>query len=55
MHDKTLIRTTDVEDKFPGREDDCACSFNISEIEQLDAGKWFMDVSKHCSVILTCL
>ena len=44
MHDRTLIRTTDVEEQFPSRKDDCACSFNISEIQQLDAGKWFLEV-----------
>lgn len=43
MHDDTLQRTTNVAEMFPGREDDDATSFNISELRSLDAGSWFVD------------
>ncbi|MFN2313105.1 MAG: glycerophosphodiester phosphodiesterase family protein [Bacteroidales bacterium] len=41
MHDKTFKRTTDVADKFPGREGDPISSFTYEEIIQLDAGSAF--------------
>ncbi|MHA1744396.1 MAG: glycerophosphodiester phosphodiesterase family protein, partial [Promethearchaeota archaeon] len=42
-HDTTLERTTNVEDIFPTRiQDDCT-SFNMSELQQLDAGSWFVE------------
>jgi glycerophosphoryl diester phosphodiesterase len=41
MHDNTLIRTTDVAEFFPARENDPAESFSWSELSQLDAGSWF--------------
>lgn len=41
MHDKTLKRTTDVAQKFPGREDDPIGTFTLEEIWQLDAGSAF--------------
>jgi hypothetical protein len=44
MHDQTLTRTTDVEDKYPDKAGLCACMFNISQIRQLDAGSWFLKV-----------
>ncbi len=43
MHDDTLKRTTNVEDVFPGRENDPASSFTIAELKSLDAGSWFVD------------
>ena len=41
MHDKTFRRTTDVAEKFPGREGDPIGSFTLEEIMQLDAGSAF--------------
>ena len=41
MHDKTFKRTTDVAEKFPGREGDPLSSFTWEEIMQLDAGSAF--------------
>ncbi len=41
MHDKTFKRTTDVDKKFPGRENDFIDSFTFEEIMKLDAGSAF--------------
>jgi glycerophosphoryl diester phosphodiesterase len=41
MHDNTLVRTTDVAQIFPGREDDPAETFTWDELSHLDAGNWF--------------
>ena len=41
MHDKTFRRTTDVAEKFPGREADPISSFTYEEIMTLDAGSAF--------------
>jgi len=41
MHDKTFNRTTDVAEKFPGREAEPISSFTLEEIMQLDAGSAF--------------
>lgn len=40
-HDKTFKRTTNVAEKFPGREGDPVSSFTFEEIMQLDAGSAF--------------
>ena len=41
MHDKSFKRTTDVAEKFPGREADPIGSFTLEEIMMLDAGSAF--------------
>lgn len=41
MHDRTFKRTTDVDKKFPSRENDFIDSFTIEEIMKLDAGSTF--------------
>lgn len=41
MHDRTFRRTTDVDKKFPGRENDYIDSFSLEEILKLDAGSAF--------------
>lgn len=41
MHDATLIRTTDVEEVFPGRDSYAVGDFTLAEIRELDAGSWF--------------
>ena len=43
MHDPTLRRTTDVHLRFPERANDPVNSFTIEELQQLDAGSWFVD------------
>ncbi|MFF0902295.1 UNVERIFIED_CONTAM: glycerophosphodiester phosphodiesterase family protein [Kocuria sp. CPCC 205316] len=43
FHDSTPARTTDVEEVFPGREDDPVTSFTWDELQQLDAGSSFGD------------
>ncbi|MED6266653.1 hypothetical protein CHARACLAT_004229 [Characodon lateralis] len=42
MHDVTLRRTTDVEKVFPDRERNEASQFNWTDLQQLNAGQWFL-------------
>ncbi|XP_057694557.1 glycerophosphodiester phosphodiesterase domain-containing protein 5 isoform X2 [Corythoichthys intestinalis] len=42
MHDHTLRRTTDVEKIFPDRQMEEASRFNWTNLEQLNAGRWFL-------------
>ena len=42
VHDETLERCSNVRDVFPGRGDYRVRSFTLGEIEQLDAGSWFV-------------
>uniref|UniRef100_A0A673BNK5 Glycerophosphodiester phosphodiesterase domain containing 5b n=1 Tax=Sphaeramia orbicularis TaxID=375764 RepID=A0A673BNK5_9TELE len=42
MHDRTLQRTTDVEKVFPDRQMDDASFFNWTDLQQLNAGQWFL-------------
>ncbi|HEX6023267.1 MAG TPA: glycerophosphodiester phosphodiesterase family protein [Solirubrobacter sp.] len=41
LHDTSLARTTDVEEKFPDREPWLVEDFTVAELKQLDAGSWF--------------
>lgn len=41
MHDTTLARTTDVEQRFPDRAPWRVADFTMAEIRTLDAGSWF--------------
>lgn len=41
VHDTTFARTTDVDDVFPGRQDDPIDSFTWAEVRKLDAGSGF--------------
>ncbi|MFF0447819.1 glycerophosphodiester phosphodiesterase [Streptomyces sp. NPDC004609] len=41
IHDDTLARTTDVEERFPGRAPWNVRDFTAAEIATLDAGSWF--------------
>ena len=43
MHDHTLKRTTNVSVHFPSRKDEDPSLFTISELQQLDAGSWFIE------------
>uniref|UniRef100_A0A8C4E9A6 Glycerophosphodiester phosphodiesterase domain containing 5b n=1 Tax=Dicentrarchus labrax TaxID=13489 RepID=A0A8C4E9A6_DICLA len=42
MRDRTLQRTTDVEKVFPDRQKDDASHFNWTDLQQLNAGQWFL-------------
>lgn len=44
MHDHTLRRTTDVGKIFPDRQLDDASFFNWTDLQQLNAGHWFIKV-----------
>ncbi|WP_020579656.1 glycerophosphodiester phosphodiesterase [Actinopolymorpha alba] len=41
FHDCTMVRTTDVEERFPGRLSYRVSDFTWAEIRTLDAGSWF--------------
>ncbi len=41
MHDVSLVRTTDVEQRFPDRTSWNVADFTLAEIKTLDAGSWF--------------
>lgn len=41
LHDDSLARSTDVEQKFPGRDSYLVGAFTLAEIRTLDAGSWF--------------
>jgi glycerophosphoryl diester phosphodiesterase len=43
FHDCTLQRTTDVEERFPGRPSYRVSDFTWAELRTLDAGSWFHD------------
>ncbi|MFI9583049.1 glycerophosphodiester phosphodiesterase [Streptomyces sp. NPDC052236] len=43
VHDDSLARTTDVEQRFPGRSPWKVKDFTAAEIATLDAGSWFGD------------
>jgi glycerophosphoryl diester phosphodiesterase len=42
LHDDTFARTTDIATVFPGRQDDPGGNFTLDEIQQLNAGSWFV-------------
>ena len=44
LHDYTLYRTTNIAEIFPDKAKDAAHNFNISHIQQLNAGSWFIEV-----------
>lgn len=44
MRDRTLQRTTDVAKVFPDRQMDNASTFNWTDLQQLNAGRWFLRV-----------
>ncbi len=45
LHDETFRRTTNIRDVFPKRVDEPAYTFNFSDVQKLNAGQWFLDVS----------
>lgn len=48
MHDHTLQRTTDIAKVFPDRRTDDASHFNWTDLQQLNAGQWFLKVLPGC-------
>lgn len=53
MHDhgeNFLLRTTDVKDRFKGRENGTHSDFTWAEIQQLNAGKWFVETDPFWTV-----
>ena len=44
FHDSTFRRTTNIASVFPKYVDSSVSSFNISEIKQLNAGSWFLEI-----------
>ncbi len=47
MHDRLLLRTTDVQQRFPDRAGDPCTTFSLAEIRSLDAGSWFLERDPH--------
>lgn len=43
LHDPLLGRTTNVEQIYPDRKDQPLATFSLEELQQLDAGSWFVD------------
>ncbi|GAB1602936.1 glycerophosphodiester phosphodiesterase domain-containing protein 5-like [Argonauta hians] len=43
LHDKSLRRTTNIEEVFPTRADEDASTFSFAELRSLNAGSWFID------------
>ncbi len=41
IHDNTLKRTTDAEERFPGRNPWSVYDFSLAELKSLDAGSWY--------------
>ena len=41
VHDDTLVRTTNVEEVYPGRNSYRVCDFTLEELSRLDAGSWY--------------
>ena len=50
LHDDTLLRTTNVEEVFPSRKNDRAETFTWSELQQLNAGEWFLKTDPFLTV-----
>lgn len=44
MHDKTLTRTTDIEEVMPSAVNEQAAMFTWDSLEELNAGTWFFKV-----------
>ncbi len=43
IHDDTLVRTTNVQKRFPGRDTYRVCDFTLEEVQTLDAGSWYLE------------
>jgi glycerophosphoryl diester phosphodiesterase len=47
FHDDLLIRTTDVQHRFPDRVQNPFTTFSVKEMRSLDAGSWFVETDPH--------
>ena len=47
LHDDLLVRTTDVQQRYPERASDPFTTFSLAEIRALDAGSWFVEADPH--------
>jgi glycerophosphoryl diester phosphodiesterase len=47
FHDDLLLRTTDVQQRYPDRAYDPFTTFDLAEIRALDAGTWFVEGDPH--------
>ena len=47
FHDDLLVRTTDVQQRFPARALEPFTTFSLEEIRTLDAGSWFVEADPH--------
>jgi len=47
FHDDRLVRTTDVQERYPDRAFDPFTTFSLAEIRALDAGSWFVEADPH--------
>jgi glycerophosphoryl diester phosphodiesterase len=43
VHDDTFDRTTDIRQVYPGREKEPVEDFSLEEVNQLNAGRWFVE------------
>ena len=50
MHDRTLVRTTNVSEIFPDRKNQDASSFTWTELQMLNAGEWFVNTDPFGSI-----
>ena len=47
LHDDLLVRTTDVQQRYPDRAFEPFTTFSLAEIRALDAGSWFVEGDPH--------
>ena len=52
LHDDTFQRTTDVHTLFPKRAHSEACWFNFSDVQQLNAGSWFIEACVNIGMLI---
>ena len=55
FHDDRLVRTTDVQQRFPDRAQDPFTTFSLAEIRTLDAGTWFVETDPHGQIAAEAL
>jgi glycerophosphoryl diester phosphodiesterase len=50
LRDETFARTTNIAEVYPSRANDLASSFDIDEIDNLNAGLWFIQTDPYDSI-----
>lgn len=45
LHDESLLRTTDIENHYPNRQNNYTSSFTFDELLKLDIGSWFNEAN----------